>query len=166
MDNLEKKRSILCWFQYHETYFNDNVIWKLWRMCLENKWRVDALANGWGHCTRWNNAYKQMKFCCLWLNQVIMFKYPLGFLQTWQKSFTFFCIKYKDILNLPLKESSWNTQLGFVQIYPEAFSRWEKLKYVHSTQLLIAGSRMFFKRSWKNWSASEEWQPHDQSIKQ
>lgn len=125
MDNLQKKKSILCWFQYHETYFNDNVIWKLWKMCSENKWRIDALANGWGHCTRWNNAYKQMKFCCLWSNQAIMFKYPHGFLQTWQKRVSlFFCIKYKDVFEFAIegiimKQTTWlcpNSSWGFFQM--------------------------------------------------
>lgn len=33
---------------------------------------------------------------------------------------------------------------SFVHIYPEAFSRWEKLeKYVPGTQMLIVGNRTF-----------------------
>lgn len=104
---LTMKKFILCWLQYHETYFNDNVIWKLWRMCFENKWRIDILANGWGHSTSWNNA-----FTGKWNSSAFGLSKPNVQVPTLissnmaEKNFTFFCIKYKDPFSLLLEGSS------------------------------------------------------------
>lgn len=59
VDDLQRKKNHSVWVPVSWDLFQWPCNLKRWRMCFENKWRIDTLANRGGHSTSWNNACKQ-----------------------------------------------------------------------------------------------------------